>query len=122
MRWNLDSFLCSIMPNERNYISRLSQQGLLESGSHWIVVAEVTDYPGEPRKITYAVESAAVEVQGEGELERLCRTAVGQFIDSSVVIGCLPMVLPLQLARLPWTGEVMPFKLTIPLEQGVHDG
>jgi hypothetical protein len=91
-------------------------QGLLESGSHRIVVAEVADYACETRKITYEVESAAIEMQGDGELERLCRVAVSQFIDGAIAIGCLPMVLPLQLAKLPWTGEVMPFELTVPLE------
>jgi hypothetical protein len=83
------------------------QYGRTGSNAHQIIIAEVLETANRIRKVAYCVDPRALTRADTHELDKLCRTAVSQFLGKLPMDNFHAAVLPLEMSNSPWTGEVL---------------
>jgi hypothetical protein len=83
------------------------QYGQTEANAHQIIIAEVLGAPDRVRKVAYCVDPHALASTDAQELDKLCRTAVSQFLGKLPIDNFHAAVLPLEMSNSPWAGEVL---------------
>jgi hypothetical protein len=83
------------------------QYGQTEFNAHQIIIAEVLETPDRVRKVAYCVDPHTLAEADTQELDKLCRTAVSQFLSKLPMDNFRAKVLHLDMSNSPWTGEVL---------------